>query len=112
MMITPAVDFKNRYVSPNITISSGLVLPQAHGLPSVPTLTQAHILCLTPELGYSAGDNVTLTQGTATGGCLLAGDSNNVTVFLQGLPSIPHKSTGTPTTITAADWKLVLRAWA
>ena len=79
MQLTPAVDFKQHYVSPNITISSGLVLPQAHGLTSIPTLAQAHILCLTAEIGYSIGDNVIVSQGTATGGCLLAVDGINVT---------------------------------
>ena len=112
MQLTPAVDFKQRYISPNITISSGLVLPQAHGLSSIPALTQAHILCLTAELGYSIGDNVTITQGTASGGCIIAPDATNLTVFLQALPIIPNKSTGTPGAITAANWKLVLRAWA
>jgi hypothetical protein len=110
MLVTPAA-LHSYYQSPGITITAGLVLPQPHGFASKPTLAVAYLRCITAEQGYSIGNEVQLGVGTAAGQGQLALDATNVTVMLQGTPSIANKSTGTPASITLADWQMYLRAW-
>jgi hypothetical protein len=110
MQVTPtAVHYF--YQSPQITITAGMVLPQAHGLSALPTQVRASLVCITAELNYSVGDEVQLGCGTASGQGIVEADATNVTILLQGTPSVPDKTAGTPSSITLADWKLVLRAW-
>lgn len=110
MLVTPSV-IHYMYQSPQITISAGMVLPQAHGLLSTPTQVRAVLVCITAEQGYSIGDEVQLGVGVASGQGIVAADATNVTIILQGTPGIANKSTGLAGSITLADWKLVLRAW-
>ena len=110
MLVTPPA-LHYYYQSPQITITAGMVLAQTHGLPTQPTQAIAVLHCITAEQGYSIGDEVQLGVGTATGQGQVAVDATNVTLLVQGTPSVANKSTGTPAAITLADWKLILRAW-
>lgn len=110
MLVTPPA-LHYYYQSPQITITAGMVLPQTHGLLALPTQTMAVLHCITAEQGYAIGDEVRVGVGTATGQAQVAVDAANVTLLLQGTPSVPNKTTGTPASITLADWKIILRAW-
>ena len=110
MLVTPTV-IHYYYQSPQITITSGLVIAQTHGLISAPPLAIAVLHCITAEQGYSIGDEVQVGVGTASGQAQVAVDAANVTLLLQGTPSVANKSTGVPASITLANWKLILRAW-
>ena len=110
MLVTPP-SVHYLYESPQITITAGLVIAQAHGLSATPTQVRAVLVCITAEQNYSIGDEVQLGIGTSSGQGLVAADATNLTVILQGTPAIADKSTGLAGSITLADWKLVLRAW-
>jgi hypothetical protein len=86
-----------------------------HGLGYTPTRLWATLTCVTANAGYAAGDMVTFYPGagSATSGegalaMFVTTASSNTTTFSVtsslGLPNIPNKTTGTATTITAADW--------
>lgn len=111
MLVTPAA-LHNYYQSPQITITAGLVIAQTHALPTQPTQAIAVLHCITAEQGYSIGDEVQVGVGTASGQAQVAVDALNVTLLLQGTPSVANKSTGVPASITLANWKMILRAWA
>lgn len=110
MLVTPSV-VHYFFQSTQIAVTAGMIVSIGHGLGVVPTNVRASLLCLTSEQGYSIGDEVQLGVGTATGQAQVAADATNVTLLLQGTPTVANKSTGTPASITLADWKIILRAW-
>lgn len=110
MLVTPSV-VHYFFQSTQIAVTAGMIVSIGHGLGVVPTNVRASLLCLTSEQGYNVGDEVQLGMGTASGSGVVAADAANLTIIVQGTPSVPNKTTGTPVTITAADWRVLLRAW-
>lgn len=117
---TPA--FTKEFVSAQQTITAAGLLTLAHGLGGAPKLVQVAVVNQTAELGYAIGDVLIIAGGAADHignsnayGVAVVPDSTNVVVkfgannFAAGLI---NKSTGALTGPTAANWKLVVRAWA
>lgn len=97
---------------PTTTFASNAV---SHGGPRVPDVSRLVLRCKTAELGYSVGDevDVTLHNHTMSDRAFNVWHSATQTgyVWITGLnvaPSISHKTTGTMTTVTAANWRVVV----
>jgi len=89
----------------------------AHGLAAVPHFTNAALVCLTAEFGYSIGDEIQLPHSPSSGGGMGGGDiglsygcnATNCWVSTSaGRVAITHKTTGAVEQITAARWKIVI----
>lgn len=113
-----AIGFSSRYNSGNQTITAGGALTLAHSLGREPDIIQAWLKCQTAEAGYSIGDKlaagVSSEQGISRGLSIVC-DSTNVNVRF-GSDAAPfvilNKTTGTITTATNGNWRLVIDAWA
>ena len=107
--------FTKSFESTQQTINNGGSLTLAHGLGVQPKLYQPYLQCTTAEFGYSIGDEILLNPGggTANKGIAIWPDATNLNVrFGSSQPDIINKSNGSGGTITTANWKLVVRAWA
>ena len=110
------------FKSSELTITgNGVDISSAHGLGASPSLARATIICKTAEGGYAIGDeampfgrHVSGTETRSAHGVY----SNATTIgFVTGgdgtwIENRTGGSIGTMFTITNANWKLVLRAWA
>lgn len=108
------------------TITASGTLTLAHGLGAVPKIIQAHLVCLTADVGYAVGDRVEVatsigayyssTDGNYAANMTVIPDATNLTVLMSTGTFYLHNksslSTRGPSKITAASWKLVLRAAA
>ena len=97
---------------PTTTFASNTL---THGGSRVPDVCRLVLRCKTAELGYSVGDevDVTLHNHTMSDRAFNVWHSTTQTgyVWITGLnvaPSISHKTTGTMTTVTAANWRVVV----
>lgn len=109
------------FVSADSAISNAGSLTLAHSLGYVPIHVEAYLVCQTGELGYTAGDVVVVNQinsgGTTAGanqGCTVTVDSTNLNVRFVNTATcfvLCNKSSGAPTNITAANWKIRFIAW-
>lgn len=83
---------------------------QAHNLGVSPSFVTARLVNLTPELGYVAGDSVSVSLGPdkgATSGVNASWDATNIYVATAANPiGVVNKGTHVITDITAANWKL------
>lgn len=107
-----------KYVSPEQTITSGGLLTLAHGLGAVPSNVVLQLSCQTAEAGYAVGDKPFVSFNQSDGGTSIYNTSyanaTNVFVRFSNISScfkIGHKTTGVSTTLTNANWKLIVRAW-
>jgi len=100
-----------------VPTTAGTYTLGAHGFNQTPKSIEVWLECLTAEQGYSVGDVVrpeeiysspTLWTHTPSA------DSTNVYVVIGNAAGIaaPHKTTGASQALTAANWKLIVRAWA
>lgn len=104
------------YTTAEISIAAGTASVDAHGLGGLPDRIKTIIRCKTADLGYAVGDEVEAAYAFYNGY-----ESNNAQVSAnatalrttQGATRwwIAHATTGTVTQITAASWKLVVKAW-
>lgn len=100
-------------------VAPGVEISVAHGLGAVPFGVSASMVCLSADLGYSVGDEVSLPAASYSGGA--GGSSENggtiwknaTTVgYSYNTLSINPKSGTTPAQPTSlANWELVFRAW-
>lgn len=110
--------FSKSFTSADQTITSAGALTIAHGLGTVPLIVQARLVCQTSENGYTAADVlvVDVTNALALNrGVSVVVDSTNLNVRYgsdAAAFSVLNKTTGTAATITNANWKLRLLAWA
>ena len=89
----------------------------AHGLGVTPRKVSVLLKCQTAEAGYSVGDEVVFhagnINGTSSRGVGLTYDATNLKArFSSFMWQNINFTTGTATTLTQANWKLILRAWA
>lgn len=100
--------------------SNGTSATIAHGLGAAPFMIQAFMECTTADIGYSIGDQVQVgpvvnRNGGAPVGLQLIVDAANTTDvrYLVGQSGIelPNKSTGSTAGITAASWRIRIKAW-
>lgn len=107
----------NNFTSAEQTISAAGILAIPHGLGATPFFVQASIVCKIAELGYSIGDetliNSSVTDVLGPTGISISKTTTNIDVTFgnNAFPiHIINKGTGAAAAITAANWKLVLRA--
>lgn len=89
------------------------------GFNSVPSIVTTYLECLTDNTGYVQGDHVMVSSSNnlsvgSTGFSLIFDGSaaNDVTVRIgTGDMYLIHKTTGTETRITNANWQLRIKAW-
>lgn len=88
---------------------------QAHGLGRYPAAVQVWMECTTTEFGYAVGARILIDGGVGDGGgaarmVMTAVDSTNVEIITGStLPLITRKDTNATGTITAANWKIIVR---
>lgn len=91
------------------TITSAGTLTIPHTLAALPRRYFVSLVCVTPELNYSAGDEVAVDNQLS-----ITADSYNISVRYNSAASafsIYDKTTGALTGITNANWQMRLRAW-
>ena len=82
-----------------------------HSLGSVPAILDVYLVCLTGELGYSAGDEVPLDSGRSGGNTSYNVSASATQVFIattSNAVAITDRSLNTAGNITPANWKLVV----
>jgi hypothetical protein len=103
------------------TLTAGGALTLAHGFGIKPKLWFSVLICKSSEQGYTTGDEVGIsstwesTLAADSLGISIAPDTTNLNVRYGSDVNILlllNKSTGTATTITLNNWRLVVRAWA
>ena len=97
------------FVSTGQTITLAGALTLAHGLGAAPRIYQLRMICQTAELGYSIGD--ILAYGAIHNIASIVPDATNLNVrYNSAIWTVPHKTTGVSTNITAANWKVRFQA--
>lgn len=109
------IPLANGFESSEQTITADTTTNVAHGLGSQPKLSFAVLRCKTAELNYSVGDEVATpfvaVQGGTDKGVSVGTDGTNVFFTVTDEIVLPNKSTGALSTITNANWRIVLRAY-
>ena len=111
-----ALGYSNYYESSEQTVSFGSAITLTHSLGAIPKYMIAELVCKTTNLGYAVGDRVVLADkhGDSSGNMGVAIGYNTTQLFcVLGSSTIQllNKSTGVGASITAASWRVVLRAW-
>lgn len=110
--------FTKEYTSPEQTIAAAGALTLTHGLGTTPKFWQRYLICKVAEVGYSVGDvtDVSGTQDASVGyGLSIVPDATNLNCRYGNSANtffVLNKSTGLPSNITNANWRLIVRAWA
>lgn len=91
-----------------ISIETGMIYSEQHGLPKLPRQVTARLRCVVAELGYAVDDEVVFCP-SGFDETTIAVNRNNLMVTFGGAPIITTLDTGTATPITPADWVLVVR---
>jgi hypothetical protein len=103
--------FKRAFVSTELSVPS-TVVTVAHGLGVVPSLVRLSLRCIVTQYGWAVGDEVDISGQTDASS--VGANSTNITVAGDlALVDMTDKS-GSPrqSSITAAAWRLVIRAYA
>lgn len=104
------------YESPGQSIVPSGQLTLTHGLGTKPRLIQLSLVCVAANAGYSPGDEVLINPQQSPAslyGVAVSWDATNVYArFTTANPVfyIGSKTSGAPTDITPASWRLVVRA--
>lgn len=107
-----------KFLSAQQTITLGSRATLAHGLGVTPELFRIYYVCVTADNGYSPGDIYEASFGSASPSAGTAGwsctpDATNINICQSGGSiAILHKSTGSAGTMTVANWRYVIGAWA
>lgn len=104
--------FSESFESSEQAISINANISVSHGLTGAPTLWQVVLRNKTAEFSYVAGDEV--IRFYSTSGNVGASDwvnSTTIGVKLGGLPQVSSRTANVDGQITAANWRIVFRAW-
>lgn len=103
------------YVSSELTITAGGSSTLTHGLGAKPKMVRASLICKTAEAGWAIGDEVGVEVVVANGntynfsyGC----NASSVRVVCGSSGCAVNNASGTLVTVNAANWRLIVRAWA
>lgn len=101
------------FVSANQAVVAGSnLITVAHGLGAVPKLIFAHLKCTTAEQNYAVNDEVLVPYADDTGAAAINNIADATNVYFNGtLPRLRNKTTGSVFTPTAANWRMVLKAF-
>lgn len=111
------IRFSREFESAELVFALNAAVSAAHGLGVVPKLFKAVLRCKTAEGGYSVGDEVDVTSysgvwqtGYPVSSCTV--DATNITWAQSGSAFMfAMKNATNGFSVTAANWKLILRAW-
>jgi hypothetical protein len=114
------VEITKGYVSAEQTIIQGGSLTLAHGLGGFPKIVQMYLVCKTAEFNFSVGDHLLVNAGMgASAGttAALAVVASATTLFIRFVSTNPQflaidKTDGVVKSLTAANWRLVVGAYA
>lgn len=106
--------FTKSYTSAELNIVAGSTASVDHGLGVMPKFVQAVFVCKTAEFGYVVGEEVDAHRdATSTAyNYTLARTSTSIRYICGSSGIALPNATGGYTTLTPANWKLVIRAWA
>jgi hypothetical protein len=114
--------FSESFESAEQTISTGGTITIPHSLSSEPLIIQGHIVCKTAELGFSVGDKLIVSPNTGDTGAdtnynIEFGDTNIIVQYGDGSGTsgrvfVAVNSSGNGVSLTNANWRLVVRAYA
>lgn len=113
---TATPSFTPSFTSAATAFTLGSVTTIPHGLGSLPPLARCSLRCASGEGGYSVGDEFDLVgtvseQNAADRAGMWAIDATNVTVIF-GISLNPfQKNVAASFALTAANWRLIVRAW-
>ena len=114
-----ALPFTRAYVSAQQTVSNGGLVSLPHGLGAVPKLVTGELVCVTAENGWSIGDVqiISMTPDNDDSAVLTGfiARKDATSIYARCGTSGPYGAninTGTNAVPTAANWKLVVRAFA
>lgn len=107
--IKAGLGFTTYYESSEQTITNGSAITLTHSLGAIPKLVITELVCKTTNLGWAVGDRLTSTAPYVS--TVYNTTQVILAVYSSGI-NIVNKSTGALSAITAASWKLVVRAWA
>lgn len=100
------------------TTTKNSTTTQAHGLGARPSAIDAKLVCITGELGYTAGDELPIWQtiNTTTGTTVaIRADATNIYIRVVSSTgnelTIPALSSNALVAITPANWAIVVKAW-
>lgn len=119
--LTNISKFSKRYESTQQDLSSafGSTITLSHGLGVEPEVVTGVLVCLTGELGYSAGDRLNFSlspsqyAGNANVGVSAQVDSTNIKLHIANATfNVINTSTFQCDRITADNWDLIVRAYA
>lgn len=106
--------FTKEYASAEQTVTAGSVNVLAHGLGVTPKLVRPVLVCKVAEGGYAVGDEVD-AHHDSVGSVYNYGVGRNATSLraICGSSGIALlNATGGYVTLTPANWRLLVRAWA
>src|ERR1700741_5413357 len=124
LALTSGVKFSLEFTSTDQTITSAGALTLAHSLGVAPKFVEFFLVCQTNEEGYTAGMVVDIgkasntcaqTIGAAAKWHISVSDATNVNVRFGSATNvyeIHNFTTGVLATLTNANWKLRVKAWA
>lgn len=101
-----------------INTSGAQDISVAHGLGSIPLVVQAVLRCSTGEFGYAANDEIQINHLGANGlsnFINVYSDATDVHVLIQNCATLfanDATTPGTGRTLTPANWRIVVRAYA
>lgn len=110
-----AIPFGRGFVSADQALVAGTnMITVAHGLGVVPATFMAHMKCVIAEQNYAVNDQCLAPYNDDTGAtsiCVMA-DATNLYFSSAPIPRLRNKSTGNVFSPTAANWRIVLKAFA
>lgn len=86
----------------------------AHGLGVKPKRVELYLQCVSAQLGHAVGDEVRLGGISSNNGAeawIIDATNLGYVVGSAGI-GVLNGTTGTFTTVTAANWRIIIRAWA
>ena len=106
----------SKFTSTEQTLSASSSITVSHGLGAVPDLASGHLVCKTAEHGYSVGDLIEVlsidTQSGTERGVLLRKSSTQVIASIGNGIEVPNNNNlGSTSSLTLANWKLVIKAF-
>lgn len=111
--------FTKDYVSPEQVYTNGGVIDLTHNLGAPYKLCVVTLVCVITQLGYAVGTELELgsrqDHSTAAYGFnirKLGSTGIRVVIGASGLYEHGTDGTGSAVVLTAANWRLVVRAWA
>ncbi len=104
------------FTSSEQTLTTSTTLSVAHSLGALPSLVSVRLKCKTADIGYSVDEELEVSdiQGSEDQkkmGFSVSSDTTNVHVITGSPLRIINKSTHNFGTITAGNWKWIVRAW-